>query len=168
MMTKKSTAAINAVSDSLTQIIDSLQFVTMTLGQFVAADDEELLNAAELSGLRQYLSNTRDIAENCYTQYYYAKLTLSDEMPEGNQINEYVAVMAVPPSENPIITGTTHGTLTAIVNSLQFLTAIFARVELAGDERLLTQVEVSGLNNTVKGIMTAAEYCFTQFYDAPL
>ncbi|NQZ06721.1 MAG: hypothetical protein HRT35_06115 [Algicola sp.] len=168
MMTKKSTAAINAVSDSLTQIIDSLQFVTMTLGQFVVADDEELLNAAELSGLTQYLNNTRDIAENCYTQYCYAKLTLSDEMPEGNQINEFVAVMAVPPSENPIITGTTLGTLTAIVNSLQFLTAIFERVELAGDERLLTQVEVAGLNNTVKGIMVAAEYCFAQFYDAPL
>jgi hypothetical protein len=167
-MTKDSTAAINAVIDSLTQIIDSLQFVTMTLGQFAAVDDEQLLAAPELAGLMQYLNNIRDVAENCYTQYFNAKQALANEMPEGNEVSDYVAVMAVPPSENPIITGSTHGTLGEIINSLQFLTAIFERVELSGDERLLTQVEVSGLNNMVKGIMGAAEYCFTQFHDAPL
>ncbi len=168
MMTKNSTAAINAVIDSLTQIIDSLQFVTMTLGQFAAVDDEQLLNAAELAGLVQYLNNTRDTAENCYTQYFHAKRALANEIPADNEISDYAAVMMVPSSENPIITGSTHGTLSEIINSLQFLTAIFERVELAGGERLLTQVEVAGLNNTVKGIMAAAEYCFTQFHDAPL
>lgn len=167
-MTKDSTTAINAVIDSLTQIIDSLQFVTMTLGQFTAVDDEQLLNAAELAGLMQYLSDIRDIAENCYTQCFRAKQALSNEQPADNEVCDYVSVMVAPPSENPIIIDTTHGTLAEIINSLQFLTAIFERIELAGDERLLTQVEVSGLNNTVKGIMIAAEYCFTQFYDAPL
>ena len=162
-MTEHVPIAKDTVIDSMTAIIDYLQFVNMSLTNFVALDTEALfLDASELAGLSQTLHCARVMAEECYTLHL---MELKRYGTAGSLV-----VYAMPkqgaPNSNPIIQNTLHETLYEIINSLQFLATILDHIELNGEDKLLTTVEVMGLSNTVNSIKIAAEHGFNHCYAA--
>ncbi len=152
----------STVIDAITAIIDALQFTCKPLVEFDPIDDEHCFNAAELAGMNQSLHGIREIAEQAYITYTQQ---LSADMPQSGELLLPSLPVIQQPSINPVIKATLQGTLSEIINVLQFLTLMLDSVEVVEDQRVFDSVEVLGLYTIITGIKTAAEYCFSQCSD---
>ena len=156
--------AKNTVKECLSVMVNSLQFVIMSLGNFDTTDeDKTFLNASEWSGLRQSLHCTRVVAEECFNLYLLDIQKLHENAQSENDLQPCDVPESMPVSQNPVIDSCMKGTLAGIINTLQFLSTVFEHVTLADDEKLLSPVEVLGFINMLNCIKVAAVDCLEQF-----